>query len=193
METQRQRMTELLVQTLNKMFVQRPQDRDLRRDLAQASRIHANILRLTNKQQAALEFYQQALAHLEELVPTDRRDKKSQDRLAETLRDQANSLEATGDLPGAIAALTRASEIVGTLLRQFPNSTEYAHTNASILLDRADGKFRISILQVEQFAVGVVVGERRLFYYGNVQQGVDARIHHVDDILPQFRKRVRSR
>jgi eukaryotic-like serine/threonine-protein kinase len=137
-ETQRQRMTDLLVRTLEKALAQRPTDRDLRRDLAQACRIHANLQRLFNRQEVALDYYQRALSHLEQLRQTSRGDKKTQDRLAETLRDQSNSLEATGDSEGAVAALMRASDVVAALRRQEPQSTNYARTSATILLDLAE-------------------------------------------------------
>lgn len=137
-ELLRQQMTARNAALFRDFYKQKPEDFQLRLELAQVIRIEANITRLMGNTAAAMESYAEAVRLLDGLHDEKSSDTLVLDRLAETLRDQGNALKLQGQLAAAAEAFARARKLAAALIAASPTETNFRRTLATLDVDLAD-------------------------------------------------------
>jgi tRNA A-37 threonylcarbamoyl transferase component Bud32/tetratricopeptide (TPR) repeat protein len=140
-------MTDEALRVFQSIYQQRPEDRALSADYAQVSRKAANLYRLLNRNEEARTLSEEALQILKGLTSDSTGDQKLRDRLAETLRDHSTILKNLREIEQAAKTLEQAQDVIGQLQAQYPDSSDYYRTGATVQLDLAGLQRQTGLLE----------------------------------------------
>ena len=141
----RKRLMERVLQTFRSLHDRRPDDLGIRRDLAEVLAEMAKVRQLLNELDPSTDDASASIRLLEGLLDESPGNADLENRLAELLRNQSDTLKTLGRLGEARAALDRAEEISRSRLGAEPGDDD-RRTLGSILYDQADLEARMGRL-----------------------------------------------
>ncbi len=144
-------ITNQSIMVFEPFLVRRPNDPDVKREMARLYRFAANLDRLNGDYGEAAIKYNSAIDLLEEIVSSNPGDAMSRDRLSLTLSDYAPMLRLAGRLEEGREQLEKSQEIIRSLRLGDPDSMKYRRSEGLVEME-----FAVVLTELADPATGLV-------------------------------------